>query len=347
MCKIKTEEDKILKLLSDPDIRNSHLMGIGEVQILESKLADYYQKEYVIPFPNATSAIWALIIALNIKRERILTSPFGWGGALAPFLFSNNIITFIETDECCNILPSAVFKEDSKRLLVFSQDFGGFPTQTERLKEILNKKNGLLISDASQSFGAFYSGKPAGYFADIIILSFTSQKKVTCFEGGAIITDRKDIYESITRYSQHPYRQKIHLGLQNYNEFAPINGRIHPLAAWILNKTFEYQLENLKTEQNKYYKMYLQLVEESIIKPIPQLEMTSNSTFFEFLVRLNPKSQSSSRKLNSQFKDFSFSDKTLIPFFLRKDFMRSFGKKIRIHSYNAKAQKLIKVKLNN
>jgi perosamine synthetase len=61
----------------------------------------------------------------------------------------------------------------------------------------------LLIEDAAESFGAGINGRMVGTFGNSAILSFCQNKVITTGEGGAIVTDSKDVYENLKLIRSH------------------------------------------------------------------------------------------------------------------------------------------------
>ena len=57
----------------------------------------------------------------------------------------------------------------------------------------------ILIEDACQSFGSKWNDKYLGTFGDVGVFSFTPHKIITTGQGGAIVTDREDIYDKVKK----------------------------------------------------------------------------------------------------------------------------------------------------
>lgn len=330
MEKLKND---IQELFTDTSFQTCHLTGNGVIREVEEMIRDYYEKKFVVTFPNATTAIWSLILALNLQNKAIASSPFGWAGAIAPFLLFRNKVLFTSIDSSLNMNGLKNLTGNEGIDAIFSIDFGGIPADSQRLKSVAQNTGAILISDSSQSFGAARDGKPAGFWADAIILSFTSTKSVSCLEGGAVVTDDKRIFERLLLNSQHPYRQKMYLGARSFNEFIPVNGRMNPLSALFLKQTFSDQLERLATIQNKYYRLYQQLVSGDLVKEIPELISPDCSSYFEFLVEPNNEDNNLIEALNRAYADFHFSAVQLMPFWLRDGFNKNFSfTKVETHN---------------
>jgi dTDP-4-amino-4,6-dideoxygalactose transaminase len=277
-----------------------HLYGSGYTKLLEKKLALYYNKEYALTFSSATQALFFVCVALEIKEKEIIASPFNWGGCLAPFLFFNNKISFVDFDFDNYCISSLI---DEKILtkncnVILSVDYCGNPANTKRLKKFCTDNNLLLISDSSQSFGAYFENRPAGYYADIIIVSFGPGKSVYGGEGGAVITSNTKLIEKLVLASQHPNRQKKMFGFNLLNQFG-LNGRMNPFAAKNIILNWDEYINILIEKQNRYYNFYKQLVKTHIIKQKKFLNESSNSSFYMPLYELTSTIQRSEIELRS------------------------------------------------
>jgi dTDP-4-amino-4,6-dideoxygalactose transaminase len=73
------------------------------------------------------------------------------------------------------------------------------------------------------------------------VLSFNSDKVFAGGEGGAIVTDSDELFESLVIQTQHPLRQKRQIGLLRTNHFC-LNMRMHPeTARLIVSRWNKYQ----------------------------------------------------------------------------------------------------------
>jgi len=319
--------------LQQPSMQHQHLSGAGATHILEAKLKGYYNKKYALTFCNATTAIQTLCLAMGLYNAEILTSPLNWGGSVAPFLLYRNKLRFTSFDPVSlNLslrdLPSAITQ---KTKAVLSVDFNGTPVDSEAVKTFCLHNNMFYISDSAQSFGSIFNDKPAGYFADAIVLSFSPGKSFFAGEGGAVVTDDDTIYEKLLWYSQHPSRQKTVFGITNYNEYAPINGRMNPLSAILLNETFEDTFNALKEYQDNCFRLIGQLQASGLIEQTPHIPEPSSSTFFRMSLKLKPTSSFGQVKefLKQQQQDCLIENFTpnVIPFesSFRNQFKRKFS----------------------
>lgn len=71
----------------------------------------------------------------------------------------------------------------------------GYNGMTQKIIDICNEREIVLIEDVCESHGATFNGKKAGTLGDISNFSFYYAHHMTTIEGGMICTDNQEIYE--------------------------------------------------------------------------------------------------------------------------------------------------------
>lgn len=289
-CITKSMERYLRDCYVDPSLQQQHLSGSGPTFLLEEKLRHFYGKSFVVVFSNATTALQTLALALDLRNAEIITSPINWGGSIAPFLLHGNRLRFASYDpHSLNLsVNDLLLAITPKTRALLSVDYNGIPADSRSIKEFCAKFNLLYISDSAQSLGAFKDGHPAGFFADVIVLSFSPGKSLFAGEGGAVLTDDGKIYQKVLWFSQHPSRQKTVGGLSYYNEYSPINGRINPLATILLYEIFDVGLARLKQYQQMCFGLIKHLSSEGLIAWRGWIDRAEASTYFNIGLELVP-----------------------------------------------------------
>jgi perosamine synthetase len=85
-------------------------------------------------------------------------------------------------------------------------DFAGLPCDYPALGALARDHGWLLIADAAHSLGGAHGDRPVGALADMTALSFHPAKIVTTGEGGAVLTDRRDLADRLRRVRHHGLR---------------------------------------------------------------------------------------------------------------------------------------------
>ncbi len=73
------------------------------------------------------------------------------------------------------------------------------------MHEIAKEKDLLVIEDSAHALGAKYKSSKIGSckYSDMVTLSFHPVKSITAGEGGAVLTNDKDIYADLLMYRSH------------------------------------------------------------------------------------------------------------------------------------------------
>ena len=67
----------------------------------------------------------------------------------------------------------------------------------------LLKKRIYIIEDPAHCFEGKYNNHLSGKWSDCAIFSFYATKNITCGEGGAVITNNKELYNKISEIRVH------------------------------------------------------------------------------------------------------------------------------------------------
>lgn len=178
----------------------------SEVSTFEQKIAEYVGTRYCAVFNSGTSALHAAMVAYDVQKndEVIVPSLTFIATANAPlFVQGKSIFADIE-ENSLGLAPEDVLEKiSSKTKVIMPVHYGGCPAQIRALKEIADDHNLLLIEDAAESLGARLGDKMTGSFGHSGMLSFCQNKVISTGEGGAIVTDSKEIYDKLLLVRSH------------------------------------------------------------------------------------------------------------------------------------------------
>jgi len=107
----------------------------------------------------------------------------------------------------------------------------GSMANVDALIAICKEHHLMLLEDACQSIGASYKGKHVGTIGDAGTFSFDFVKTITCGEGGAVITNDKNVYIKCDGYSDHGHDHKGMDRGADLHPFLGYNFRISELHA--------------------------------------------------------------------------------------------------------------------
>lgn len=270
---------------------NASFIGGAKVKALEAELAEYVGVKHCISCANGTDA---LVLAL-----------MGWGISSGDAVFVPDF-TYFSTGECVsNVGATPLFidvdyetfnidvdklekriieeKDKGKYNLkaVIAVDLFGQPAEYDKLRELCDKYNLLLLEDGAQGFGGAIDNKRACSFGDISTTSFFPAKPLGCYgDGGAIFTDNDEWADLIRSYAVHGK------GASKYDNIRiGMNSRLDTLQAAILSIKFkafkEYELEDI----NKVATLYDRYFAESSIE-IPVVKEGYYSSWAQYTIKL-------------------------------------------------------------
>ncbi|WP_292369152.1 DegT/DnrJ/EryC1/StrS family aminotransferase [Methanoregula sp. UBA64] len=188
-------------------IRSGMNWAVGpNVTQFEQGLAEYLGTQYCLTFNSGTSALHAVLLAHGIGNgDEVIVPSFTFiATANAPkFVGARPVFADIEETTLGLDPESVVNAITPKTKAILPIHYGGCPCRIRELREIADDHDLILIEDAAEAFGASIGGKRVGSFGDSAMVSFCQNKIITTGEGGALITDSRDIYERLKLIRSH------------------------------------------------------------------------------------------------------------------------------------------------
>ena len=178
----------------------------SNVEKFEKMIAKYIGAKYCVVFNSGTSALHVTLLAYGIKEDdEVIVPSFTFIATANAPLFVGAKPVFADIEEETYGLDSEDVKEKitEKTKAIIPIHYGGCPCKIKELREIADDHNLILIEDAAESLGARIGDKKVGTFGDSTMLSFCQNKIITTGDGGAIITDSREIYEKLKLIRSH------------------------------------------------------------------------------------------------------------------------------------------------
>jgi perosamine synthetase len=172
----------------------------------ETLIADYVDTNFCVVFNSGTSALHAQLLAHGVgSGDEVIVPSFTFiATANAPlFVGARPVFADIE-EETFGLDPEDVKERITpKTTALIPVHYGGCPCNIRELRELAEDHNLLLLEDVAEAFGARVHTKKAGSFGDSSMFSFCQNKVITTGDGGAAVTDVKDIYEKLKLIRSH------------------------------------------------------------------------------------------------------------------------------------------------
>lgn len=191
----KEEEKEIIQTL-----RSGWITLGPKTKKFEELLAKYAGAKYAIALNSCSAALHLAMIALGIKEgDEVITTPFTFAATAQAIIHCGAKVVFVDIDQkTFNIDPKkieGVITQKTKAIIPV--DYGGLPVDLDTILSIAKRHQLYVVEDAAHSIGAKYKERNIGTISDLTCFSFHPVKNMTTGDGGAIVTNNKNLAEKI------------------------------------------------------------------------------------------------------------------------------------------------------
>ena len=168
-----------------------------------------FNKEYGVLTNSGSSSNLLMMAALKSKRTynfpdgtKVLTPIAGFPTTLNPILQHRMEPVFVDIEqESLNLnideVEAKLIQHPDIRIITFAHVLGN-PPNMDRLMEIIDKYNLILLEDCCDALGSTYDGRPLGSYGDMASCSFYPAHHMTMGEGG-FVACKDDHLETVVR----------------------------------------------------------------------------------------------------------------------------------------------------
>ena len=184
--------------------------GIWKAKELEEAICQTFGSKHAQLVSSGTAALTTAMGALGIGYgDEVILPSFTFVASFEAVLSVGAVPVFVDVDDTLTLNPEAVRNAiTSKTKCIMPVHMCGSMADLDALQSICKEHNLILLEDACQSIGGTYKGKKLGTIGDAGTFSFDFVKTITCAEGGAVMTNRDDVYISSDGYSDHGHDHK-------------------------------------------------------------------------------------------------------------------------------------------
>lgn len=195
-------------------LKSNFLTQGPKVPLFEQSLTNYTGANFALAMNSATSALHVACLALGVgPGDYVWTSPITFVASANCALYCGAHVGFVDIDpRTYNMSVSSL----SKKLQVAKQEgklpkvvipvhLAGQVCEMEKIHALSLEYGFKIIEDASHAIGGKYQGEPVGNgkYSDITIFSFHPVKIITTAEGGAALTNKKELFEKMSLLRSH------------------------------------------------------------------------------------------------------------------------------------------------
>ena len=229
-------KEKILKTLDDVLSRGDLILR-KDVEEFEKNIADFVGTKYAIGLNSGTDALFLPLKAAGIgPGDEVITVSHTFVASIAVIVNAGAkpILIDVKDDFTMDMdkLEEAI---TPKTKAVIPVHLNGRMCEMDKLMEIAQKHNLIVVEDAAQSLGAKFKNKMAGSFGLAGGFSLYPFKILGAFgDGGIMATNDENIAEKVRLLRDHGQKTKTEIVCYGWNS------RLDNLQAAFLNLKFKY-----------------------------------------------------------------------------------------------------------
>jgi dTDP-4-amino-4,6-dideoxygalactose transaminase len=175
----------------------------SEVSLFEKEYAHYHDAKYCLSVFNGTVAIVAALKALGIEAgDEVIVPSLTFIASASAIILAQGVPIFADVlEDTCQIDPVSIEKKITRRTKgIVVVHYGGYPADMDAILKIAKRHRLFVVEDSAHAQGTEWKGRKVGAIGDIGTFSFQQSKSLTSGEGGAIITNSKELYEKVYAY---------------------------------------------------------------------------------------------------------------------------------------------------
>jgi dTDP-4-amino-4,6-dideoxygalactose transaminase len=177
------------------------------VEAFEEAFADFVGARYALAVSNGTAALHLALLACGCgPGDEVVLPSLNFVAAANTIAHTGAKPVFCDVNGAHDLnldvddLEAAI---TPRTKAVLALHYGGHPCAMSRVQEIGWEHGLKVIEDAAHAPGATLGGRACGTFGDVGCFSFFSNKNLPLGEGGAVVTDDPELFETMRLLRSH------------------------------------------------------------------------------------------------------------------------------------------------
>jgi len=290
----QTIKDECLEVTRE--IYESQYFILGpHVEKLEEEIADYCSTKYAVGVSSGTDALLLSLMAANIGQgDRVITTPYTFFATAGAVSRVGAIPVFADVEPDTYNISAAKIEAAIKKMqgsvrktlkAIIPVHLYGQCADMDRITELAEENNLMVIEDAAQAIGSEYQKKRAGSMGDFGCFSFFPSKNLGGFgDGGIVTTNSEDLYGNLKILRVHGGHPKY------YHSQIGGNFRLDALQAAIVSIKLRY-LDQWTQDRQANAALYRSLFEKAGLNQVVKVpfEKQNRHIYNQFIIQVSEK----------------------------------------------------------
>ncbi|MDR1494943.1 MAG: DegT/DnrJ/EryC1/StrS family aminotransferase [Rickettsiales bacterium] len=249
------------------------------IRKLEKKLEKYLDSGFLYFIANGTLSLQIALKALKIEGGEVITTPFSFVASTTSILWQGCNPIFVDVNEGdFNIDANLIEKSiTEKTRAILAVHVFGYPCDVDKIEAIASKYDLKVIYDGAHAFGVRYKNKSLMSYGDVCTASFHATKLFHTIEGGACITNNKDVAKKISLIRQFGYDDSNYV-------CQGINAKASEFNAAMGLANYRY-VDRIIEERGQLTALYNSLIDSDIKRQVPNFSFDYNYAYYPILFK--------------------------------------------------------------
>ena len=187
------EIDSVVKCLNE-----STQMGNYSRQF-ESRIASLFDKKHCLYVNSGSSALYIGVESFGFEKgSEVITPALTFGTSVGCIVRNGLVPVFVDVEKNTFNIDVTKIEEmiTDKTVAILAPNLMGNLCRWDKIREIADKNNLIVIEDSADTLGAKYKNKSSGYYSDMSITSFYGSHIINCAgNGGALMINDDKVME--------------------------------------------------------------------------------------------------------------------------------------------------------
>lgn len=183
----------------------------GVIGACEAALAARSGRRHALLCASGTMALYSAFAALGLgPGDELICPAVTFHATASPALHLGVRVVLVDVEpDTGNIDPAALAAAITPRTAaVVTNAMWGHPVEQEAVRALCDRHGLAWVEDISHAHFAVWRGRQVGSFGDIACMSLGAEKLITGGLGGALLTDRRELFEKAVLVGNYLYRSR-------------------------------------------------------------------------------------------------------------------------------------------
>ena len=193
----KEEIDAVARVIESKELFKVNGGSLKETENFEKELREKLNIDHAVAMTSGMAALTSALIGMGVgPGDEVIVPAYTYIATATAVLATGAIPVVAEINKTLMIDPEDIEKKISPRTkVIIPVHMKGYAADMDAVMAVAKKHNLMVLEDSCQAVGGTYKGKRLGTIGDAGAFSFNYFKVISAGEGGALLTNNKEIFE--------------------------------------------------------------------------------------------------------------------------------------------------------